>query len=515
MVVFLIALPLSMGIAIASGAPPAVGLATAVIGGVVVGIFGGAPLQVSGPSAGLAVLVLEMTTEHGWETFAVIVIIAGIVQLAAGVLRLGRMFQAVSPAVIRGMLAGIGTLIIAGQFHIMIDDKVHESGLANVLAIPSGIAHALADPDPTHRMAAGTGILTLITIVAWERLKPSAFRMVPGPLLGVLLAASAAYALSLPINYVTLPENLFEIFHFPTLAGLKHAGNADVLMDGIALAFVASAETLLCATAVSRMHNGPRTNYDQELAVHGVANMTCGLVGVMPMTGVISRSTANVQAGAVTRWATPLHAIWIAAVVLLAPGLLALVPMSSLAAILIYVGIKLINVKEIRKLSGYGRPVLGILFATVLGIVCIELLTGIIIGLLLSSARLMYSMSRLEASHLDHPDEGPYEIHLRGAATFVAIPALSAALELAPPKRKLHIIFDDLAFVDHAAMDLITEFRKRYEADGGHVDVEWEALMAQYRKGMNTEEVPAPREWGSEFRNTPRPPSSPPAPPQQ
>jgi MFS superfamily sulfate permease-like transporter len=491
LVVFLIALPLSMGIAIASGVPPVLGLVTAVIGGVVVGAFGGAHLQISGPSAGLTVLVLAMVAEHGLGTFGVIVIFAGLLQVVAGTLKLGRYFQAVSPAVVRGMLAGIGTLIIASQFHVMIDDNIHASGLANILAIPAGVMKAVAGlGDRNHSLAAAIGVGTLAAILAWEKWKPARLKVVPGPLVGVVLAAGLAAIFDMPILYVALPENVLGMFSLPDVAALSQITTPAVLTDALALAFVASAETLLCATAVSRMHSGPATNYNRELAIQGVANVLCGGVGSLPLTGVISRSTANVQAGAGTRLSAVFHAVWIALFVLLVPGLLALVPMSSLAAILIYVGVKLIDPASIRTIAGYGRPVLAIFVATVAGVVFIDLLSGIVLGLVLSGAKLMYRMSHVEFDVRDQGDR--FELHMFGAATFLALPALSTALAEVPKGKELHIFFDDLTFIDHACIDLLNVFEGRYSATGGEVIVEWDGLMDRYKNSGRpiTEEVP-------------------------
>jgi MFS superfamily sulfate permease-like transporter len=489
LVVFLIALPLSMGIALASGVPAALGLVTAMIGGIVVGLFGGAHLQISGPSAGLAVLVAEMVGEHGLETFALIVIAAGIIQLVSGLMKIGRLFQAVSPAVVRGMLTGIGVLIIASQFHVMIDDKIHESGLRNIMMIPAGILKALSNTDDTlHMEAALIGVSTLVVTAGWDAYKRGRMKMVPGPLLGVALGAGLAAAFGLPIRYVVVPETLLELITLPSISSLKHLSGG-LLFDAVGLAFVASAETLLCATAVSSMHNGPRTNYDRELVAHGVANTLCGFVGTLPMTGVISRSTANVQAAATTRWSAVVHAVWIGLVVVFFPALLALVPMSSLAAVLVYIGFKLLNIKEVRKISTYGRPVILIFAATVVGVVAIELLTGILIGLGLSAAVLLYRMSHVD---FDLRDEGlRVELHLVGAATVLSLPKLAEVLDQVPPQRELHIFFEDLTFIDHSCLDRISSFTVAYERSGGTVIIEWDQLVKHYERGpvLATDEV--------------------------
>ena len=494
LVVFLIALPLSMGIAIASGVPPelapGLGLLTAIIGGFVVGTFGGAPLQISGPSAGLAVLVMQMVEEHGMAKFGLIVIIAGAIQLLAGVLRLGRQFQAVSPAVIRGMLSGIGVLIILSQFHVMLDADIPGGGVDNLLGIPPVVVRTvMRQGDVAHLEAALIGVFTFLIVLGWEKFKPKKLKVVPGPLLGVIAAAAAAAALGLPIRNVDVPENLLELVNLPTAATLSHAFDTQILFAAAALAFVASAETLLCAGAVSRMHDQGKTDYDRELAVHGVANALCGVVGTLPLTGVISRSTANVEAGAETRWAAPMHAIWIALFVVMLPGLLALVPTSSLAAILVYIGIKLINVKAIKQLSRFGWQVMFVFGVTVAGVVMVDLLKGIIAGLVLSALRLMYQMSHVhfELEKTPDPDgEGPererWDLHLHGSATFLALPRLQDILDEVKVGVELHFHFDELEFIDHACLDLLSEFRARHEARGGLVVVEWGELMEMRRR---------------------------------
>src|SRR5687767_13563207 len=174
-VVFLVALPLCMGVAIASGMPPAAGLITGVIGGIVVGSIAGSPLQVSGPAAGLTVLVYQIVKDErlGLPMLGVVVLGAGALQLAAGLARFGQWFRAVSPAVIQGMLAGIGVLILASQFHVMVDDKPRENGLANLLSIPEAVWKGVTpSEDTTHQEAAWAGILTIAVILLWKPLAP-------------------------------------------------------------------------------------------------------------------------------------------------------------------------------------------------------------------------------------------------------------------------------------------------------------------------------------------------------
>ncbi|HET9868612.1 MAG TPA: SulP family inorganic anion transporter, partial [Nitrospira sp.] len=299
-VVFLVALPLCIGITIASGAPTGSGIVTGIVAGLVVGWISGCPLQVSGPAAGLTVIVYELIREQGLEAFGVIVIAAGFIQILWSWLQLGQWFRAVSPAVIHGMLAGIGALIFASQFHIMIDDLPKGSGLENILSLPSAVWKGLIDDDSTpmnHHLAARIGILTIGTMVLWNVLLPKRFHVMPAVLLGVATATAVSALLDIPIQRIEVQDNLLSIVHVPTIQSLSHFFDTSILAEALGLAFIASVETLLSASAVDQLHTGPRTRYNRELLAQGVGNMMCGFLGSLPMTGVIVRSSANVEAG--------------------------------------------------------------------------------------------------------------------------------------------------------------------------------------------------------------------------
>src|SRR3954454_11547368 len=207
-VVFLVALPLCMGTAIASGAPPAAGLITGIVGGIIVGLFSGAPLQVSGPAAGLAVLVYEIIQKHGLENLGIVVLVAGLFQIAAGLLKAGQIFRAISPSVIFGMLAGIGILIFGAQLHVMVDDKPREDGLKNLLAIPEAFVKGIFPVDgSSHHIAAAVGIGTIAILILWSQFAPKKLRWIPGALIAVAAATAISAAMALPIRYVDLNNN--------------------------------------------------------------------------------------------------------------------------------------------------------------------------------------------------------------------------------------------------------------------------------------------------------------------
>lgn len=476
-VVFLVALPLCMGIAIASGVPPALGLITGIVGGLVVGFIAGSPLQVSGPAAGLTVLVWEMIQQHGIGMLGAVVLLAGMLQILMGVLRMGQWFRAISPAVIQGMLAGIGVLIIASQVHVMVDDGPKGSGLTNLLSIPEAIYKGIMPVDgSSHHIAAAIGLITIALIFAWSYV-PKKLQIVPAPLVAIVIVTIGAMIVGAPVKYVNVPSNLASVTSLPTTEALNNLLNLSVLGSAVALCFIASAETLLCATAVDRMHNGDRTQYNKELFAQGVGNSICGLLGALPMTGVIVRSSANVNAGGKTRASAILHGVWILGLVVLAPFILNKIPTTALAAILVYTGFKLLTPKAVRELKPFGWQEVAIYFATLTGIVVTNLLVGVLIGLGLALLKLLYTFTHLEVRMHTESETGETTVTLIGAATFVRLPKLAAALESVPSGTPARLNIERLHYIDHACLDLISNWRKQHISRDGQALVSWEELQ--------------------------------------
>jgi MFS superfamily sulfate permease-like transporter len=478
-VVFLTALPLCMGIALASGAPIEAGIVTGVVGGILVGSISGSPLQVSGPAAGLTVLVYEIIQQHGFAGLSLMLVLAGLIQALAGGFKLGQLFRAVSPAVINGMLTGIGVLIFCSQIFVMMDLKPQGSGLANLGAIPSALSDAIAAPTGQHAQALFIGLVTIGIIVIWRRIAVGRLKAIPGALVGVLFATAYAAICQSPVAHVSLPDNIFSAIQLPKLSVLSQFNNWEVFNDAFALALIASAETLLSAAAVDRMHRGKRCQYDRELLSQGIGNTICGLIGGLPMTGVIARSSVNVHAGAKTRLSAVLHGVWLLAFVLLIPKVLQLVPISCLAALLVYTAFKLVDVKAVRKLWSYGKRLVAIYAATIIAIVTTDLLTGVLIGVVLSFAKLLYTMSRLDVRVENNT--GKTVMHLQGAATFISMPKIADALEQVPPNTELHVSLDDLDYVDHSCLELIMDWEKRHQSMGGTLVVDWGELGAMFK----------------------------------
>ena len=483
-VVFLVALPLCMGIAIASGMPPAKGLITGIIGGLVVGWLAGSPLQVSGPAAGLAVLVFELVREHGMALLGPILLLAGLLQVLAGRFKLGCWFRVTAPAVVYGMLAGIGVLIVLSQVHVMFDGGPKPSGLDNLVAFPSTLIQAVG---PGSGMYAGMlGLGTMLIMWGWDKLRPQSLRFVPGALLGVGIATAVSLLMALEVKRVEVPDNLADAIDWLRPADLMNLADPAILIAAIAVAFIASAETLLSAAAVDRMHSGQRSDFDKELSAQGVGNMLCGIVGALPMTGVIVRSSANVQAGATTRMSTIFHGLWLLAFVLLLSSVLQSIPVASLAGVLVYTGLKLVDLKTFRSLGRYGRMPMFTYAATAGAIIFTDLLTGVLVGFGLTLVKLALKASRLKISLVEREADKELELRLVGAATFLKVPALTQVLGTIPAGSTVHVPLSNLSYIDHSCLELLEEWGRANAAHGTKLVIEPRGLKRRLEGRLYT-----------------------------
>lgn len=470
-VVFLVAMPLCMGIAIASGVPAEMGLVTGIIGGIVVGLFAGSPLQVSGPAAGLAVIVFEFVREHGLAALGPLLLLAGVLQLVAGMLKLGGLFRAISPAVVHGMLAGIGALIVVGQFHTLFDAKPLSSGLENLAAMPARVLGLSLDLRATE-LALAIGLLTIATMLAWEKWRPASLKLVPGALLGVVAATLAAYGLGLEVARVVVPASVSSAFTLPGDGFLAPLTQPAILLAAVAVAFIASAETLLSAAAVDRMHDGVRTDYNKELRAQGIGNLLCGVAGGLPMTGVIVRSSANVQAGAKTRLSTVLHGVWILGFIALLPWLLREIPMAALGAVLVVTGWRLVSLDHVKHLLHvHGRLPALIWAVTFVLVVATDLLTGVLVGLALSLIELIPYWRTLKLGVGQDQEGEVTRVSLKGSATFLTLTRLTSVLEALPENRAVKLDLGALRGMDHTTAQMLTEWLARRRSRGGAVEV--------------------------------------------
>lgn len=457
LVVFLVALPLCMGIALASGAPIMAGLIAGVVGGLIVGLFGGAPLLVSGPAAGLAVMVFGFISELGFAVTCAAVVAAGLVQVALGVLKVARASLAISPAVIHGMLAGIGILIVLGQLHIVLGGSPQSNAWANLRELPRQLADM-------HGPATVLGLLTIGVMVVWHFLPPSRLKKVPGPLVAVVGATAVAYFWGADVAKVKLTGDFFSSLQLPQLP----QGNwVPFITAALSLALVASAESLLSAVATDKMHTGPRANLDRELVAQGLANAVSGMAGGLPITGVIVRSAANITAGAKTRASAVLHGVWMLLFLTMLGSMVGLVPLTVLAGLLVFVGAKLVDVHHIQELRRCGE--LPVYLVTVAGVVGINLLAGIALGLGVAVARLLWKLGKVQVHVAQAGDV--HQVRVSGALTFVGVPKLSAALAQVPVGAQVEL---DLAVetLDHSGYEALESWCQTHHKTGGKVWME-------------------------------------------
>jgi carbonic anhydrase len=459
LVVFLVAVPLSLGIAVASGAPILAGLIAAIVGGIVAGLLGGSPLQVSGPAAGLTVVVAELVTTFGWQTTCAIVTGAGLVQIGFGLSRLARFAQAIPPAVVHGMLAGIGGTIVLAQAHVVLGGSPQTSALENLVQLPGQLMNA-------HGAAVVVGVCTVALVLGWPRL-PGRLRVVPGPLVAVAVATGVSLLLDSvsgrPVPRVDLPGGLLSAVHMPLLPD----SNWGAAVGGVlTVALIASVESLLSAVAVDRMHNGPRTDADRELIGQGAANTLSGLLGGLPVTGVIVRSSTNVRAGARTRAAAVLHAVWIAVFALALVWLVESIPLAALAGLLVVVGVQLVKLADLRTARKHGE--LALYLVTAFGVMALNLLEGVGLGLALAAVLVLRRAVRARVRHEAPEHDGEHLVVVEGLATFLCVPNLSRVLAEIPAGASTRV---ELAahYVDHAARDHLDNWVIRQRASGAAV----------------------------------------------
>ncbi|WEO94593.1 SulP family inorganic anion transporter [Streptomyces sp. FXJ1.172] len=461
LVVFLVALPLCVGVAVASGVPAELGLVTGIVGGLVTGLMRGSSLQVSGPAAGMTVLVFEAVKEFGLPVLGVIVLAAGAIQVGMGLLKLGRYFRAISVSVVEGMLAGIGLVLIAGQLYPALAAKAPDSGLGKVAGLPGAFRDALGEGPALSSLAVAVG--TIAVLLLWKH-APAKVRTLPGPLAAVALATLAAFALDLPVATVEVQGLLGSIQPPPPSAFGELAG-VGVLGTVVAFTLIASAESLFSAAAVDRLHSGPRTAYDKELIAQGTGNAVCGLLGALPMTAVIVRSAANVQAGARTKASRVLHGIWLLLFAALLPDVLAHIPVPALAGILIHSGAKLVPVRALAALWREQRGEALILAVTAVSIVAVSMFEGVLTGLALAVVKTAWEASHVKLEVIDK-GAGPVDAYLSGNATFLRLPKILDSLESLPQDRPVRLDLSGLHHLDHACRTALENWAARHSAAG-------------------------------------------------
>lgn len=474
-VVFLVAVPLCLGIALASGAPFFSGLIAGMVGGIVIGFLSNSHLSVSGPAAGLTAIVLAAIMQLGaFEVFLVAVVLAGVIQLLLGFAKAGSIANYFPGNVIKGMLTAIGIIIIMKQIpHAFGYDETYEGHLDFVQ--PDGMNTITSMLKPLSHIHLGVTLITAVALailILWEKPFMKKARIVPGALTAVVVAILmnemfASFFPSLAVNashlvQVPVANSFSEFLGLFTIPDFSNAMRSDVLMVAVTLAAVASIETLLCIEAVDKMDPHRRiTNQNRELKAQGIGNIVSGLIGGLPVTSVIVRSTANINAGARTKTSTILHGVLILVSCMFIPVLLNKIPLAALAAILLMTGYKLAKISIFKQMFANGKYQWLPFMVTVLAVVFTDLLTGVGLGLATSAVCILYG--NLKNSYFFHKekyhDGELIRIHLSEEVSFLNKASIKLTLDHLPENSTVLIDASETHYIDFDVLELIKEFR--------------------------------------------------------
>lgn len=496
LVVFLVALPLCLGIAMASGAPLFSGIIAGVVGGIVVGYLSNSQLSVSGPAAGLTAIMLTAITDLGaFPSVLMAVLIAGVIQLALGFMKAGSISNYFPVNVIEGMLAGIGVIIILKQLpHAVGYDNNFEGDQSFFSMDGSNTASMLLSaPDFFQMGAIIITAISLIVLIAWDKVAfLKRLKLVPGALVAVIigvvlnevlifygstLAIGASHLVSLPV-----PENLDQfkaIFMSPDFSGVF---SSKVWMLGATIAIVASIETLLCIEAADRMDKQKRyTDTNIELKAQGIGNIVSAMLGGLPMTSVVVRTSANHTAGAKSKMSAIIHGFLLLLSVVAIPFILNKIPLATLAAVLLMVGYKLAKPAAVLHFWKKGKYQFIPFIATLLGVVFLDLLKGVAIGIIISIIFILKGNLKraYQFKKENYADGDVIHIDLAQEVSFLNKAAIKTTLSEIPENSKVIINAQDTVYIAHDILDLLYEF-KTTRAEEGNIKVKLKGFKKAY-----------------------------------
>lgn len=459
--VALVALPLSIGIALASGAPASAGLIAAIIGGILGSWLGSGHVTINGPAAGLIVIVLEAITNLGFQGMLAAAVIAGVLQILFGVLKLGRKGSAFPASVIHGMMAAIGIIIIAKQTHILIG---HTPIAKNPIMLLAELPLSFTNFQP---MVFLVGAITLLFLIGLNTFQNQTLKKIPGPLLGVILGSGVAAYLGFEgKTLLSVPSDLSKWFFFPDFSVLS---SFDGWKSAFTLAIVGSLETVLSSSAVDKIDTEKRkTNLDKDLVSKGLCNVFSAMIGGLPMISEIVRSSANVSYGAKTWKSNFFHGVIILIAVLILPKALNLIPLSALAAILVMIGWRLGNPKHFQHALKIGKDNIVGFAVTMVLTLAVDLLVGIFIG-----ALAQYGIEIFHGLKLKHTIKPVFKIinnehdsHIKVESSLIFSnfsDIKDEVLKLIESRKNVHIDLSESDYIDHSVMEQLEELRLHFE----------------------------------------------------
>jgi MFS superfamily sulfate permease-like transporter len=496
--VFLIALPLCLGIAMASGFPPMSGIITAIIGGVLVSRINGSYMTINGPAAGLIVVIVDAVQSlgqgdamAGYRYTLAAIVIASVLQIFLGIFKAGKLSAFFPSSVVHGMLAAIGIIIMAKQIHTLLGVKPEAKSLLGTIA---EIPHSIMELNPEVSIIGITGFLLLIV---WSVIKQPTLKMIPAPLLVVMIGLALGQYFDLdhihqylflpdaeilphheftvgPSFLVAVPEHFMAGFYFPDFSKIA---TVEFWTAVITIWLVGSLESLLSASAVDKLDQYKRSsNLNRDLAAIGIGNLIAGLIGGLPMIAEIVRSSANINNGAKTAWANFFHGLFLLIFVALFPKLIHEIPLSALAALLVFTGFRLASPKEFAKTLAVGLDHFAVFVITILGVLATDLLVGVAIGIAVElgihvSRGLKLRNAFSMAYHVVKTDADTYHLEVHGAAVFSNFITLKSLLADFPARKTLFFDLSETDLIDHTVMEFIHQFAEDYNHEGGHCQI--------------------------------------------
>lgn len=493
--VFLIALPLCLGIAMASGFPPSSGIITAIIGGMLVSRINGSFITINGPAAGLIVVVLgavqalgQGDAMAGYRYTLAAIVIASVLQILMGMFKAGRLSSFFPASVVHGMLAAIGIIIMAKQIHVVFGTAPQkDSSLFSTIA---QIPHSIINLNPE---IAVIGLSGLFILIVWSAVKNPILKMIPAPLIVVLVGIALGRYFDLehqhmylflpdatflphheatigPAFLVAISDNFLSSFYFPDFSKIATAEFWEAV---VSICLVGSLESLLSAMAVDKLDPYKRqSNLDKDLTAVGIGNLIGGLIGGLPMIAEIVRSSANVNNGAKTAWANWFHGAFMLLFVALFPRLIHSIPLAALAALLVYTGFRLSSPKEFAKVMKIGTEQFFMFLVTIIGVLATDLLIGVAIGILTKFTIHMLRGVRLNNLFkihfvIEHQDENTFVLSIVGAAIFSNFLPLKNAISALDNGKTIIFQLNNAYLIDHTVMEFIHDFQHNYEEQGG------------------------------------------------
>ena len=491
-VVSLIALPLGLGLAMASEAPPISGIIAAVVGGLLVSILGGSHVTISGPGNGLVGVLLVAITTLGIQGAYAAIICSGMLLVLLGFLRMGKLADFFPSSAIQGMLAAIGLIILGKQFHIMLGNKLSlEGSVSYLLAIPETIQGVFYYQDTGLTFAAISGILSLAIMVFYSKIRNQYLQLIPAPMWIVLLSIGFSYYYEMVLQQPSPISAMYMISGIPSanqiieeipVPNFSAIGSLSFWTSVLALTLIASIESLLSIKAVDKLDpQKRRSNVNRDLKALGLATVGSGFLGGLNVVTVIARSSVNVNNGGSNRSSNFMHALFLVVFIVLFSTQLTRIPLPALMAILVYTGYKLASPALVRKIFSVGKEQLLIFFTTLLVTLFVDLITGIIAGLvvtfmihvLVNKGAAVFIRNFLKPNVLmfQEKENGNYYVSVKHFCSFLNFYKLKQKLEDVPEDKDVVIDFSMCQFVDHTVMESVSGYQDVFAKRGGHFEV--------------------------------------------